>query len=89
MSEVYRYFAKEWIDSADFSDQSLIDLFNAESYGTPCEPNNGFLLGKKWLNVTVKMWFEDIDKGLLFRCELYDDPNLPHWWLDSLFKRNK
>jgi hypothetical protein len=70
----------------DFSDQALIELFNHESYGTPLSPNNGYALGKKWLNVHVAMWKEDIRDGFLFKKELYDDPKFPHWWLDSIFK---
>jgi hypothetical protein len=32
------------------------------------------------------MWKEDIEKGILFKKELYEDPKFPHWWLDSIFK---
>ena len=86
MSEVYRHFGKDWKNCADFSDTALIELYNHESYGTPVSTNNGFLIGKKWLNVTVTMWKEDLEKNLLFKSELYSDPNLPHWWLDSVLK---
>jgi len=64
----------------------MIELFNNESYGTPLSSKNGFALGKKWLNVHVKMWREDIQTGILFKKELYEDPKFPHWWLDSIFK---
>ncbi len=66
-----------------------VELFNSESYGTPVSDNNGYALGKKWMNVTIAMWIEDINKGLLFKCELYEDENLPHWWLDSIFKMDR
>jgi len=31
------------------------------------------------------MWKEDLDKTLWLH-ELYEDPNLPDWWLDKVFK---
>ena len=86
MSEIYRYFSRHWEHVLDFSDGSLIELFNHESYGTPCSSKNGFLVGKQHLNVNVTMWKEDIEKGLLFKSELYSDGNFPEWWLDSIFR---
>ena len=86
MCDVYVVFSKDWAHLYDFSDQSKIDLFNHESYGLPIKPNNGFALGKKWLNVQVAMWKEDILDGTLFKFELYQDDKFPHWWLDSVFK---
>jgi len=88
MSEVYKIFAKDWEHLHDFSDEMLVELFNGESYGTPVSSKNGFALGKKWLNVTTKMWFEDLKMGTLFKCELYADKKFPKWWLDQLFKKN-
>lgn len=86
MCEVYRIFSKDWEHLHDYSDQSLVELFNHESFGSPISSKNGFYLGKKWLNVHVEMWLEDIQKGLLFKSELYADPKFPHWWLDSIFR---
>jgi hypothetical protein len=86
MSEVYKMFANDWIDCLDFSDEALLELYNYESYGGNISPNNGFAVGKKWLNLNVSMWKEDIAKGLLFKKELYEDPKFPHWWLDGVFK---
>ena len=87
MSELYRVFANDWKDCLDFSDVALLELYNYESYGgvRPAS-NNGFYHGKKWLNVNVAMWKEDISRGMLCRRELYEDPKLPHWWLDSVLK---
>ncbi len=87
MCEIYRIFSKDWEHLHDYSDQSMIELYNHESYGTPISQKNGFALGKKWLSVQVTMWKEDIDSGLLFKHELYNDDKFPHWWLDSIFKR--
>lgn len=86
MSELYKYFASDWAHVLDFSEQSLLQLYNHESYGGPVDSNNGYAHGKKWLNVHVSMWREDIEAGILWKHELYEDQNLPHWWLDSIFK---
>ena len=87
MSELYRFFAKDWAHVLDFSDEALLELYNYESYGGTVSQKNGFMHGKKWLNLNVTMWKEDMEKGLFFKKELYDDPNYPHWWLDSIFKK--
>jgi hypothetical protein len=92
MSEVYRVFSNDWKDILDYSDESLRELYELES-GITSKLNvnnyndrNGFSVGKKWLSVHVEMWKEDIEKGLLFKKELYEDEKFPHWWLDSIFK---
>lgn len=86
MCDVYMVFAHDWVDCLDFSDEKKVELFNTESYGGRCSRNNGFYHGKKWLNVTVTMWKEDVRCGNLFLRELYEDDKFPHWWLDSVFK---
>lgn len=78
-------FASEWETCLDFSDESMLELYNHESYGTTIKQTNGFMHGKKWLNLNVTMWKEDMAKGLLFKHELYADPKFPHWWLDRIF----
>jgi hypothetical protein len=86
MCDVYLIFVEDWKHLVDLSDEAKVELFNHESLGFPISPNNGYALGKKWLNVQVTMWFEDIEKGLFWSSELYEDPKYPHWWLDSIFK---
>jgi len=87
MSEVYKHFSKDWKHCLDYSEESLLELYISESYGdVDCKPTNGFYIGKKYLNLTVAMWKEDIRKHLLLKSELYDDPNLPDWWLDKVLK---
>lgn len=86
MSELYRYFSKDWEHVLDYSDQALLDLYNQESYGGHVDSKNGFAVGKKWLNVYVSAWKESIREGTLFIHELYEDPGLPHWWLDNVLK---
>lgn len=87
MCEIYKIFSHDFEHLCDYSDQSKIDLFNHEAYGEKIKSNNGYALGKKWLNVQVKMWKEDIQNGILFKHELYNDGKFPHWWLDSIFKK--
>ena len=87
MCEVYKHFSKDWNDCSDYSEDSMLELFLSESYGdVSCNQLNGYYIGKKMLNVTVAMWKEDIKYGTLFKCELYDDPDLPDWWLDKVLK---
>ena len=81
---IHLYFAKDYC-YLDFSEQSCIEMYNHETFGNPISPNNGFLQGKKLLNLTISMWKEDISKGYLFKSELYDDPNLPNHWLNKIF----
>ena len=88
MSELYKHFSHDWKDCLDYSEESLLEMFHSETHGDPVRQNNGYYHGKKWLNVTVKMWKEDLNGlGTLFKHELYEDPNYPHWWLDSIFKK--
>jgi hypothetical protein len=86
MSELYRFFASGKSSKLDFSDEALLSLYNHESYGTPLSEQNGFAVGKQYLNLQVTMWREDLRRGWLFKSELYEDPNLPHWWLDSVLQ---
>lgn len=86
MAEIYRVFGSGWTDYHLFTDEKLVELFNNESYGEPLSENNGFALGKSWLNVNVAMWLEDRARGHLVLSELYEDEKFPHWWLDSIFK---
>lgn len=86
MAEIYKMFANDWKDCVEFTDIMMIELYNQESYGGSISNKNGFALGKKWLSVNIAMWKDDIKSGHLFRCELYEDPKFPNWWLDSIFK---
>lgn len=38
------------------------------------------------MDVTIKMWNDDIKQGLLFRKELYEDETFPNWFLDKVLK---
>jgi hypothetical protein len=87
MCVVYVNFSKEWEHMCDYSDESMMEMFVYESFGEGSPDNtNGYFLGKKWMDVSVEMWREDIEKGLLFKQELYDCPHLPDWWIKKVLK---
>jgi hypothetical protein len=88
MIDVYGIFTRDIEEHLDFSDDMLLEMYQAESVGGDCHHRNGFYHGKKFMDVSVKMWREDMSKGTLFLCELYDDPLLPNWWLDKIFGRS-
>jgi hypothetical protein len=68
----------------DFSDDALFDLYIYESTGQGVvRPDNGFANGKKWMDVAVAQWREDLWRTLI-PFELYGDTTFPHWWLDRV-----
>ena len=87
MANIYRIFSKAWEQSLCFSTENLEAMYRYESFGEPipCPQLNGFYQGKKWLDVQVSTWKQDIMNGLLFLDELYEDPLFPDWWLDKIF----
>jgi hypothetical protein len=46
-------------------------------------PDNGYAHGKKMADVNVAQWREDMYTTLQ-PWELYEDPDLPHWWLNKV-----
>ena len=84
MCELYKLFAKDWENCLDFGEESMLEMYHSETHGLAVSKTNGFYHGKKYLNVTVAMWKEDLARGTLFRVELYNDPRFPHSWLDKV-----
>ncbi len=69
---------------ADFSEFALLEMYRHETYGEPLSnPMNGYALGKKWMDVTVAMWKEDLLTGILIYQELLND-HYETWFLDKL-----
>ena len=74
----------------DFGPISAEQMFLFESTGNPKltltdkidGKYNGYLVGKHWMDATIKMWREDIDNGLLHRTELLND--FPEWFLTKI-----
>jgi hypothetical protein len=75
----------------DFSDEAAWEMYQFESTGTPklyltSETTNGFLVGKHWMDVTIKMWQEDLDKGLLTMNELYYEYD--EWFIKRMLTKS-
>lgn len=81
MIPLYELFSRDFKECLDYSEDMLYELYESESYGGRCSPRNGYYHGKKWMDVTVAAWREDIKIGNLFKFELYEDPLFPDWWL--------
>lgn len=89
MSEIYRLFANP---DLDFSEEAATEMYLFETRG---EGNlqfnvfldrklNGFASGKRWMNVCIEMWKEDIRLGRLWLSELEQD--YPKWFVDKFLK---
>ena len=86
MAELYLRFGQSMSSSLDFSNDALISLYNKESYGTELSANNGFAVGKQYLNLQVNMWREDLRRGWIFKHELYSSGDYPTEWLDAVLE---
>lgn len=83
MCQIYKIFSQDYT-YCDFSDSSVVELYNHESFGTTVDKHNGFFVGKKIMDITIKMWREDIANCMLFKHELYSSGRYPEWWLDNV-----
>ncbi len=83
MAGLYLRFANDY-PRADRGAEAAKAMFEHESKGTK-KPgdDNAFMLGKKWMDVTVAAWREDIRDGLLSRAELEAD-GYPNWFLNRV-----
>lgn len=83
-AEMYKRFAED--RPCDFSLFALQEMFLHDSYGKPQidieSTNNGFFIGKFWMSVTINMWKEDINDGLLSVDELKND--FPDWFIKKI-----
>jgi hypothetical protein len=88
MSEIYRKFGGE-SPNLDYSEVSAREMYLFETRGEGDltsglfgkNKENGYAVGKKWMNVHIEMWKRDILSGLLFRFEL--EEHYPKWFLDK------
>lgn len=87
MSKLYEHFGSDFRDYLDFSEDALYEIYAHESEGKKVSHTNGYYAGKRWLNVTVAMWKEDL-WVTLFPWELGTDPNYPRWFLESVFGKD-
>ena len=71
-AEIYKEFAPKDCE-LDFSDEAALEMFQYETYGEGSLTEdlwnrklpNGFAVGKKWLDITVTMWKQDLKNGVL------------------------
>ena len=85
MAEIYRRFSKDY-PQADLSDAAALAMFRHETFGDPMpetERLNGFELGKKWMDVTIAGWKEEIASRGLLVSELIED-GFPEWFLERV-----
>lgn len=84
MAEMYRRFSGD--SGFDFSDGMAEEAFRYESTGLG-QPSkmNGFVHGKQVMDITVKMWKEDILGLILHVRELKED--FPDWFLRKVLPK--
>lgn len=85
MAEIYRRFSKDY-PQADLSDEAAMAMYRHETFGDPmpkASQLNGFELGKKWMDVTVAGWKEEIPQLGLLVSELQED-GYPDWFLERV-----
>lgn len=81
MQPIYARFAAEYSDH-DFSEAAAFEAYLWETNGIKPQNNrNGYVLGKKWMDVTISAWREDWGQTL-GRKELYED--FPKWFIDKV-----
>lgn len=70
-ASAYRRMIKD--SPFDFSLDSLKEQYNFETHGIPVKnKNNGYAVGKKFLDVTLSAMIEDYKEGLFDKKELCD-----------------
>jgi hypothetical protein len=81
MAEIYKRFAVGH-PHADFGESAALAMFAHESTGAPLpDPRtNGYALGKKWMDVTIAGWKDEIPQMGLLVSELLAD-GYPEWFL--------
>jgi len=88
MCEIYRIFSYDgWRYNASFTEEDKLELFYAETFGDTCKSNNGFAIGKRFMDITVAGWIEERDEGLLPAASLYGG-KFPTWWLNNVLNRD-
>jgi hypothetical protein len=82
MAEIYQIFAHD--KHLEFTEQRLEDCFSYETFGKeiPDPLHNGYLQGKRNMDITVEMWINDIRSGHLTKWELYQE--FPKWFIDKV-----
>lgn len=70
---LYKHFGSLF-GTFDYSDDAMLSLFNHESYGTQLNSSdNGYAIGKKWLNWHITNWKQGLVEGSITRHDLLSD----------------
>ena len=70
-ANLYKCFSRHWEHMLDYSEEALLECYMWETHGNKiANSKNGFVIGKRWLDVNIAMWKEDIAKGILYPFEL-------------------
>ena len=57
--------------SFDFSDDAMHEAYEVETHGMKWDVrNNGYVFGKKLMDVTLAAWKEDIQDGLMTKFDI-------------------
>jgi hypothetical protein len=101
MAEVYKRFGGEGLDYSDSAKRAFYDYesrgvgsgFDVTSIYTPT--NNGYAIGKKWLNYHISEWKKDVvtdsnplypkGTGIVFSWEIMEDYSDIDWLLKKTF----
>ena len=91
MAEIYKYWSINK-NIADFSDEALLEAYMYETHGVkPKQENNifksgyinGYIDGKKWMDVDFSSWKKEVDKyGWDMTIRMLMNPNfypIPGW----------
>lgn len=74
----------------DFSEQAMLDMYEAETYGAPHDlKSNGYAFGKKSMDITLAAWREDLLLGNTTKYELwseYDENSFERQFVQELIK---
>lgn len=84
----------EYDSFRDFSEEALEEAYRKETFGEDFDVRrengkiNGYIEGKQKMDLTITdYWLPDLKEGkTLFKHELYEDENLPDWFLDRVLK---
>jgi hypothetical protein len=94
MQPIYRHFGGD-DEKLDYSEEAAHEMYRFETTGKgnlkmglfTGDRYNGYAVGKHWMDVTIKMWLQDIRDGILYIEELYQSYPDWHWWLDRVVKK--
>lgn len=91
MKEIYLLFKPDNNTQLTYTKEDELSMYNHESSGTLINPNNGFYWCKHNMDITLAMWKEDIQAGMLTKAEILFEPSYQKhskWfenWLSKIY----